>query len=108
MAKGEFLGEFELYVMAALARLGSDAYGMAVWREIEARTGREVAIGAVYATLARLERKGLITTATSKPEAVPGGRARRLARLTPEGRRAFEHTSAMLLRMLPASAKRSL
>ena len=60
MAKGDFVGEFELYVMLALARLGDEAYGVTIRREIEARTGRTIVIGAVYATLARLEEKDLV------------------------------------------------
>ena len=107
MGKGAFLGEFEIYVLAALSRLGPSAYGMAVSREIEARTGREVAIGAVYATLARLEQKGLVVTSEGRPEPVPGGRTRRLVRLTPEGHRALAHAGAMLIRMLPAHIRRS-
>ena len=58
MPKGDFLGEFEIYVMLALDRLGLEAYGVTIRQEITARTGREVAIGAVYATLARLEDEG--------------------------------------------------
>ena len=106
MPKGKFLGEFELYVMAALARLGDDAYGMAICREIESASGREVAIGAIYATLTRLEGKGFVRTSTSAPLPVPGGRARRLARLTPAGRAALRHSTQMLARMLPALARR--
>jgi DNA-binding PadR family transcriptional regulator len=102
MSKGRFLGEFELYVMGALARLGGRSYGMAVVREIEARTTRVVAIGAVYATLQRLERKGLVTFAATDPLPVPGGRSRKEARLTAEGRRTLRHASAMLTRILPA------
>jgi PadR family transcriptional regulator PadR len=49
VAKGEFLGEFEQLVLIALLRLGDEAYGMAVRREIEARADRDVSIGAVYA-----------------------------------------------------------
>jgi PadR family transcriptional regulator PadR len=48
VAKGQHLAEFEIYVMAALVRLGEEAYGMTVRQEIEARSGRAVAIGAVY------------------------------------------------------------
>ena len=62
MAKGDFLGEFEIYVMLALAHLGPDAYGVTIRQEITRRTGREIAIGAVYATLSRLEEKGLVAT----------------------------------------------
>ena len=51
MPKGDFLAEFELYLMLALSRLGDDAYGVTLRREIEDRAGRPVSIGAVYATL---------------------------------------------------------
>jgi PadR family transcriptional regulator, regulatory protein PadR len=54
------LGTFEEQVMLAVLRTGRDAYGMAVRREIERVTGRDVAVGAVYATLDRLEAKGLV------------------------------------------------
>lgn len=101
MPKGRYLGEFELYVLGALARLGDDAYGMTVRREIEDRAGRPVAIGAVYATLDRLAEKGLVTFTLSDPLPVPGGRARKYARLTAEGRRALAHSTRMLARMLP-------
>ena len=54
MPKGEALGEFEHIVLLAVLRLREDAYGMRVRREIHERTGRDVAIGAVSATLERL------------------------------------------------------
>ena len=71
----ESLAEFELFVMLAVARL-TEAYGAAIRREIEERTGRPVSIGAVYATLARLGEKGLLTFRHSAPQPVQGGRAR--------------------------------
>ena len=104
MPRGRYLGEFELYVMGAAARLGDDAYGMAICREIEARTGRPVAIGAVYATLSRLQDKGLVALTTGSPLPMPGGRSRRLARLTAEGRRTLSHATSMLARILPSFA----
>jgi PadR family transcriptional regulator, regulatory protein PadR len=100
MAKGDFVGEFELYVMLALAHLGDDAYGVTIRREIEARTGRTIAIGAVYATLARLQEKGLVQFRISDPQPVQGGRARKYASLTGPGARALGHSTAMLARML--------
>ena len=100
MAKGDFVGEFELYVMLALAHLGDDAYGVTIRREIEARTGRTVAIGAVYATLARLEEKGLVRFRVSDPQPVQGGRARKYFSLTGTGARALRHSTAMLARMM--------
>ena len=100
MAKGTFLGEFELYVMLALARLGPEAYGVTIRQEIEHRAGRDVTIGAVYATLARLEAKGLVRYQLSDPQPVQGGRARKYFRLTPPGERALAHSTSMLARML--------
>ena len=102
MPKGRYLGEFELYVMAAADRLGDDAYGMTIMREIERRSRRRVAMGAVYATLSRLEDKGLVSTRVSDPLPVQGGRARRHVRLTAAGKRALADATAMLSRMLLA------
>jgi len=100
MAKGEFLGEFEIYVMLALAHLGEGAYGVTIRQEIERRTGREVTIGAVYATLARLEEKGFVRHELSAPLPVPGGRSRKHCSLTAAGERALAHAASMLTRMM--------
>jgi PadR family transcriptional regulator, regulatory protein PadR len=100
MPKGDFVGEFELYVMLALAQQGDAAYGVTIRREIEDRTGRTVVIGAVYATLARLEEKGLVQFRISDPQPVQGGRARKYFTRTAAGRRALRHSTAMLARMM--------
>lgn len=100
MPKGDFLGEFEIYVMLALAHLGAGAYGVSIRQEIEERTGRDVAIGAVYATLSRLEDKGLVRHELSAPLPVQGGRARKHYSLTPAGDRALGHAATMLTRMM--------
>jgi PadR family transcriptional regulator PadR len=97
---GDYPGAFEQLVLLALLRLGPDAYGMTVRREIEARTGRAVAVGAVYATLDRLQRKGLVSChdgADAPPER--GGRARRYFRIEPAGRRALDDALASVDRM---------
>jgi DNA-binding PadR family transcriptional regulator len=111
MPKGGFLGEFEVYVMLSVSRLHADAYGISIRRDIEQRTGRDVAIGAVYATLGRLEDKGLVRHSVSAPLPMPGGRARKYFRLTVAGERALEHSTAMLTRMMagfrPASSRES-
>ena len=96
---GKFLAEFELYVMLAVAQLGDDAYGALVRQEIERRTGRPVSIGALYATLARLEAKGLVSLETIAVEG-QRGRARRYARLTARGTAAMRHSALMLSRMM--------
>lgn len=107
MPKGQFLGEFELYVMGALARLGDEAYGVTIRQEIESQCGRTVTIGAVYATLSRLFDKGYVTFRISDPLPVPGGRAKKHAKLTPDGRQALAHSAAMLRRILPALTPRT-
>jgi DNA-binding PadR family transcriptional regulator len=88
--------------MSAVVRLEDEAYGMTIRQEIERRSGRQVAIGAVYATLARLGEKGYVTFRTSDPLPVQGGRARKFVRLTAAGRRALRASTEMLARMLPA------
>jgi DNA-binding PadR family transcriptional regulator len=100
MPKGVFLGEFEIYVLLAASGLGPDAYGTAIRRAIEERTGRDVAIGAVYATLGRLEDKGFVTHAVSAPQPVQGGRSRKCFQVTATGARALEHSTGMLTRMM--------
>ena len=92
------LAEFELLVMLATARL-RESYGAAIRREIEDRTGRDVSIGALYATLARLEDKGFLTCDVAAPKPVPGGRARKLYHYTRAGLRAVEHATAVVDRL---------
>jgi PadR family transcriptional regulator PadR len=95
MAKGDHLGEFEHLVMLALLRLKQDSYGMRVRREIETRTGRSVTIGAVYATLDRLERKGFVRASAAGAEA----RARKCFRVTPSGAEAIRANREAVARM---------
>jgi len=109
MPKGDFLGEFEIYVLLAVSRLGDEAYGVAIRKAIEERTGRDIAIGAVYATLGRLQDKGFVRFTLSDPQPVPGGRSRKYYRLTAAGQRGLAHSTTMMTRMMdgirPAAAK---
>jgi PadR family transcriptional regulator len=100
MSKGDLLGEFELYILAALEQLGDNAYGVTIRDEIERRSRRTASFGAVYTTLERLGRKGYVRFSISDPEPVQGGRARKLARLTPDGRRALRDSVRAIDRML--------
>ena len=87
----EALGAFEEQVVLAVLHARDEAYGMNVRREIEARTDREVSIGAVYATLDRLEAKGLVSS-----DRVPGdGGSRRVFGVTAAGTRALVETRAV-------------
>jgi PadR family transcriptional regulator, regulatory protein PadR len=96
---GEGLGEFEQLVMLALLRLGDAAYGVAVHEQIERRTGRDVALGAVYKTLARLEAKGLVGAYTGEPTAERGGRRKRHYAILPAGRVALSRSITLIRRM---------
>lgn len=87
MRRREFLGGFELLVLAALVRLGDSAYGVPIADAIAESSGREVALGSVYVTLDRLHRKGLITSRTGEPTAERGGRAKTYFRVTGQGLR---------------------
>lgn len=78
--------DFEQQVLLAVWRLEGDAYGTSVRDELEERTGAGVAQGAVYTTLMRLEKKGFLQSRLSDPTPVRGGKAKRLFRITPEGR----------------------
>ena len=95
-----FLPEFELYVLLGIARLGDEAYGAALREEIDQRTGRPVSVGALYATLARLVEKGLVTQEERGRVAGQRGRPRKYCRLTASGEHAVQHSSRMLLRMM--------
>jgi PadR family transcriptional regulator PadR len=89
------LGVLEEQVVVAVLRTGDDAYGMSVRREIERITGRELAIGAVYATLDRLEAKGLLASRRVQAD----GPSRRLFAVSKVGARALADTRAMRERL---------
>ncbi len=97
MGGRQYLGEFEQVVLLALSRLRGPAYGAAIHREILETTGRDVSIPAVYVTLKRMERKGLVAsdvTASSR-----GGRATRNYRILPAGDDALARSRALLERL---------
>lgn len=79
------LGEFEYLILTAAANLGDGAYGTAILEEIRTTTGQRRSIGALYTTMKRLEAKGLLTTWMGGATLERGGRAKRLARVTPKG-----------------------
>ena len=93
------LGEFEVIVLMAVLRCGDDAYGSAVRDEIDQRTSRRVARGAVYVTLDRLEDKSLLTSRTSESAPDRGGRPRRVYRVSAAGLRAVRQALADMASM---------
>jgi DNA-binding PadR family transcriptional regulator len=105
MKRGELLGSLEHIILLALTRLDGSAHGMIVRREIEERVGRNLSIGAVYATLERLEAKGYVSSFTGEPTPERGGRAKRLFRVEAAGKRALE-VSDETLRSMTAGLNR--
>jgi DNA-binding PadR family transcriptional regulator len=79
------LNDVELLILLALLRLAPDAYGVPIAREIEARAGRRIALGTVYAVLERLESAGLVASNLGDSSPERGGRARRYFQVTAEG-----------------------
>jgi PadR family transcriptional regulator, regulatory protein PadR len=99
MAGRDYLGEFEHIIVLALLRLSDRAYGVTVRQEIELRTKREVSIGAVYATLDRLEAKGYVKSHRGDPTPERGGRSKRFFRVTAKGVAAVNRTHRALKSM---------
>jgi PadR family transcriptional regulator, regulatory protein PadR len=111
----EILGTFEQAVLLAVARpktpLGKQGYGRAVWKEVQLRLDREVTAGAVYATLDRLEKKGMISSKVQEGDEQRGGLPRRYFSIEPEGIRALNETRAVVDRVwagIPRPLKRAL
>jgi DNA-binding PadR family transcriptional regulator len=80
------LGEFEQLVLLAILQLGADVYGVPIVEEIQRRTGRRVVRAAVYVTLRRLEKKGLLRSWMGEPTDDRGGKPRRYVQVEPKGR----------------------
>jgi PadR family transcriptional regulator PadR len=93
------LSDLETLALAALARLGPDAYGVSIREEIEERTGRAVSVGSLYKALHRLETRGLVKTTVGEPTSVRGGRAKKHVRIEPAGRAALRASIASYRRM---------
>jgi DNA-binding PadR family transcriptional regulator len=82
--------DFEQQVLLTVWRLGEEAYGTTIRDELEARTGRDLAHGAVYVTLMRLEKKGLLESRLADPTPVRGGKAKRFFRITQAGMKGLQ------------------
>ena len=90
------LGEFEQLVLLAVMRLRGEAYAVPIRQEIEDRTLRSVARGALYVTLDRLEEKGYLKSWLADATAERGGRAKRFYEVKPAGAKALEYSWAAL------------
>src|SRR5688572_12436960 len=91
----EVLGVFEQAVLVSVVHLGRDGYGRTILKEAQARLSRDVAASAVYATLDRLEEKGLVASRAGEATAARGGRPKRHFAITASGLRALKASRAV-------------
>lgn len=96
MTRRKFPGEFEQVVLLAVARMRGKGYGTSLRREIERNTERSVSIGAIYATLERLEEKRYVTSREGESIPERGGRARRHFSITRAGVEALLRSREMM------------
>lgn len=96
MTEKQTLGETEHLVLLVVVRLGEEAYGMRISEELAQRTGRDVAIGSVYAALDRLEKRGYVTSRIGDPTPQRGGRAKRYFAAERSGVVALAESRALL------------
>jgi DNA-binding PadR family transcriptional regulator len=94
------LGEFEQLILLAILRLGDNAYGVTIRAELADRAGRDVAPGALYTALERLETKGAIRSRMSDPTPQRGGRAKRVVTVTAVGKQALTRAVQAYERLL--------
>jgi PadR family transcriptional regulator, regulatory protein PadR len=99
IAEHTYLGELELMVLLAIVRLGDEAYGVPISKELLRLAGRELALASIYAALNRLEKKAFVTSSLGDPTPERGGRAKRYFRATPGGLRALRTTRAALINL---------
>jgi DNA-binding PadR family transcriptional regulator len=99
MMARDYLTDFELMLLLATLRVGDEAYGVTIAREIEASGERTVMLSAVYACLDRLEANGLVASIVGAPTSERGGRAKRYFRVTPAGMKAIRQAKRALTRL---------
>jgi DNA-binding PadR family transcriptional regulator len=81
----KLLSRFEEHLLLAITRLGDDAYGVSIRKELKELTGASVSHGAIHSTLERLEKQGYVDSSFSEPESRRGGRRKRLYKVRREG-----------------------
>lgn len=97
--KQKFLGEFEQFVLLSILKLGANAYGSAIRQLLAEAVNRDVTIGALYTTLERLEKKGLLTSEMGEVTPERGGRAKKYFKLTAQGQTALKRSKDALTNM---------
>ena len=96
MKPHQTLGAFELMLMLAVLRLGQEAYGVTIRRELLTKAKKDVAVGAIYTGLERMERKKFIESWLGEATSSRGGRAKRYYRVTTKGLRVLNETQSAI------------
>ena len=99
MGKGTCLRDFELMTLLVVLRLGDDAYGVPIARQIKVHGRREISLANVYATLDRLQEKGYVSSKLADPTPERGGRAKRYFSVTAQGLKKVRETQRILVRL---------
>jgi PadR family transcriptional regulator, regulatory protein PadR len=99
MPHRDYPNQLELLLMLALIRIGEDAYGVQIAREIEERTDRAIPLASVYAALTRLETKSMVASRLGEPTAERGGRAKLYFHITPKGVRVAREAHSALRKL---------
>lgn len=98
-SREKYLGEFEQVVLLALIRLKDNAYGAAIRQLLHEQIERNVAIGALYSTLERMEKKGLVSSTLGEATAERGGRPKRYFTVTKNGQAALQRSRQAMDKM---------
>ena len=85
MPRGENLGEAEQMILLAAWRVGEEATGAAIRKELANRGERKLTVSSIYVTLMRLQKKGYVTSRLANPTPVRGGKAKRFFAVTDAG-----------------------
>lgn len=93
------LTDLEQLLLLATLRVGDGAYAAALLDDLAETADRSVSLGTIYVTMVRLEERGLVASELGAPTAQRGGKAKRLYRVTEEGREALERARSILERM---------
>ena len=102
----ESLGQFEQIVLTAILALDANAYGVTIHAKVEELSRpKKAARGAVYATLDRMEDKGLVASWLSDPTPERGGRSRRHYRLEKSGEKALREAAKTAQRLIQTIAE---
>lgn len=99
MNKNKFLGEFEQFVLLAILKLNEQAYGTRIRQLLADEIERDVSIGALYTTLERLEKKGMLSSQLGEASAERGGRAKKFFQVSGEGKRALNQSKSAIDKM---------